>query len=90
MKNNIRFSFIQPSGLWHIQRITGLFMLPLWLSLHSTILSFLITLLPFHIHMGLQEIVEDYIYNDTAKSIAMWLLRIWVLMTINVFITFFI
>lgn len=81
--------WVQPSRQWHIQRVTALVMLPLWLSLQSTIVSFLTVILPLHIHMGLQEIFEDYVYNDTSKYICIWLLRLWVLLSIKVFIMSF-
>jgi len=79
----------QASSQWHIQRITAFMMLPLWLSLHCNVLSFLMTILPFHIHMGLLEIIEDYVHNDTAKEYCIWILRLWVLISVKVFLLSF-
>jgi succinate dehydrogenase hydrophobic anchor subunit len=75
---------------WLIQRGTAALMVPTFLLANVSTLISLNLLLFWHLHIGLEEILADYIHHEVTRNLIVMLLRVLLLVAIKYSFVFFV
>ncbi len=68
---------------WLLQRITAAFLIPTILIANVSTLILLNILLFWHIHVGIKEILVDYVHHEVTRNWILILLRVFCLIIIK-------
>jgi succinate dehydrogenase hydrophobic anchor subunit len=77
-------------GHWLLQRITAAFSIPTILIANVSTLILLNILLFWHIHVGIEEILADYVHHEVTRNWILILLRVFCLIIIKYVFVFFV
>lgn len=77
-------------GHWLLQRITAAFLIPTILIANVSTLILLNILLFWHIHVGIEEILADYVHHEVTRNWILILLRVFCLIIIKYVFVFFV
>ena len=80
----------EPLGHWLLQRITAAFLIPTILIANVSTLILLNILLFWHIHVGIKEILADYVHHEVTRNWILILLRVFCLIIIKYVFVFFV
>ncbi len=75
---------------WLLQRGTAALMAPIVLIANASTLISLNLLLFWHLHVGLEEILADYIHHEVTRHLIITLLRLLLLVAIKYAFVFFV
>jgi succinate dehydrogenase hydrophobic anchor subunit len=75
---------------WLIQRGTAALMIPTFLLANVSALISLNLLLFWHLHIGLEEILADYIHHEVTRNLIVMLLRVLLVVAIKYSFVFFV
>lgn len=75
---------------WLLQRITATFLIPTILIANVSTLILLNILLFWHIHVGVEEILADYVHHEVTRNWILMLLRVFCLIIIKYVFVFFV
>nr|QXT44740.1 succinate:cytochrome c oxidoreductase subunit 4 [Nitellopsis obtusa] len=75
---------------WLLQRITAAFLIPTILLANVSTLILLNILLFWHMHVGIEEILADYIHHEVTRNFIFLFLRVFVLIIIKYVFVFFV
>jgi succinate dehydrogenase hydrophobic anchor subunit len=74
---------------WLVQRITAALLVPTILLANVSTLLLLNIILFWHFHIGIQEILADYVHHEVTRNVVLMLLRVLVLIVMKyVFVLF--
>ena len=74
---------------WLLQRSTALLLIPTILIANVSTLIFLNILLFWHLRIGIEEILADYVHHEVTRNFILMLLRVLILIVIKyVFVLF--
>jgi complement component 1 Q subcomponent-binding protein len=74
---------------WLLQRSSALLLIPTILIANVSTLIFLNILLFWHLRIGIEEILADYIHHEVTRNFILMLLRVLILIVIKyVFVLF--
>nr|YP_009277464.1 succinate dehydrogenase cytochrome subunit 4 [Psilotum nudum]AOH05934.1 succinate dehydrogenase cytochrome subunit 4 [Psilotum nudum] len=85
-----QLKLIELSGHWLIQRSTAAFPALTLIIANAPILILLNILLFWHIHVGIEEILADYVHHEVTRNWILILLRILSLVIIKDVFVFFV
>nr|BDZ75710.1 succinate dehydrogenase subunit 4 [Fissidens protonematicola] len=77
-------------GHWLLQRMTAAFPIPTILISNVSTLILLNILLFWHIHVGIEEILTDYVHHEITRNWILILFRVFGLIIIKYFFLFFV
>nr|AND50907.1 succinate dehydrogenase subunit 4 [Sphagnum wulfianum] len=75
-------------GHWLLQRMTATFLVPTILVANVSTLILLNISLFWHIHVGIEEILTDYVHHEITRNWILILLRVFCLIIIK-YVSFF-
>nr|AND51082.1 succinate dehydrogenase subunit 4 [Eosphagnum rigescens] len=75
-------------GHWLLQRMTATFLVPTILIANVSTLILLNILLFWHIYVGIEEILTDYVHHEITRNWILILLRVFCLISIK-YVSFF-
>nr|YP_009775871.1 succinate dehydrogenase subunit 4 [Bartramia patens]QJA16097.1 succinate dehydrogenase subunit 4 [Bartramia patens] len=77
-------------GHWLLQRMTAASLIPIILILNVFTLILLNILLFWHIHVGIKEILTDYVHHEITRNWILILFRVFCLIIIKYVFLFFV
>lgn len=68
---------------WLVQRATAFLLIPTILLANASTLIWLTILLFWHFHIGITEILADYVHHEVTRNLLLVLLRIFILIVMK-------